>query len=196
MTKKQTNRKDYLVGRKFGKLTVLSKCNESYISPQGKRHTRWNCVCECGKKTTPDTGSLKSGKSKSCGCFITPEGLLRRKRGRKQDASASDVYSSYKINARKRGYEFKISKPEAISIFKQNCHYCGTEPSSIAKKCAIPFFYNGIDRKENNTGYTLKNCVPCCGRCNRAKMTLSYGEFLCMIIKIYYNLIKPHEKKD
>ena len=189
-------RKETLVGKRFGRLLVLSKCDKSYVSPRGKKHNRWNCICDCGKRSTPDTGSLNSGKSKSCGCFITPEGLLARARGRKEDASASDVYSSYKRNALKRGYDFKISKDEAIKFFKQNCFYCGRKPSSIAKKCALPFLYNGIDRRNNLIGYTLENCVPCCGVCNRAKMDLNYEDFIIMIKNIYNNLIKNNDNRS
>lgn len=191
----ENQRKNYnLIGKQFGKLTVISKCEDKYRSPQGKTHTKWNCVCVCGNISTPDTGSLNSGKSKSCGCFVTPEGLLKREKTRKEDAGSSDVYSTYKINARKRGYEFKISKKEAIDIFKKDCYYCGSIPSSISKKCAIPFFYNGIDRKDNSIGYTLENCLPCCARCNKSKMILSYDDFLEMVTKIYNNLIKNYEK--
>lgn len=38
--------------------------------------------------------------------------------------------------------------------------------------------YNGIDRVNNNEGYTLLNSLSCCIICNRAKNSLSYGEFI------------------
>jgi hypothetical protein len=40
------------------------------------------------------------------------------------------------------------------------------------------FVYNGIDRRENSIGYTLANCVSCCGPCNMMKKVLSYAEFI------------------
>ena len=48
----------------------------------------------------------------------------------------------------------------------------------------------GIDRKDNNKGYTNDNCVPCCGFCNKMKMDHSIDEFYSQIIRIYNNLPK------
>ena len=39
------------------------------------------------------------------------------------------------------------------------------------------FLYNGIDRKNNNMGYTYTNSVSCCKLCNQAKNSLSIKEF-------------------
>lgn len=48
-----------LVGKKFERLTV-----EEYMGGG-----RWWCNCECGGKALVKTWGLKSGHSKSCGCF-------------------------------------------------------------------------------------------------------------------------------
>lgn len=55
-----------LTGKKFGKLTVVSRAGNSKT---GK--AMWNCVCDCGKqKKNPVSGyDLKSGKVRSCGCL-------------------------------------------------------------------------------------------------------------------------------
>ena len=52
-----------LVGKVFGMLKVVSY-SHSY---RGKIY--WNCVCECGNIKKVTTGDLKSGNSKSCGCY-------------------------------------------------------------------------------------------------------------------------------
>jgi len=53
-----------LVGKKFGRLTVLSR------APNDGKHTRWNCACDCsGKNTVVHSDSLKNGATKSCGCL-------------------------------------------------------------------------------------------------------------------------------
>ncbi len=52
-----------LVGKKFGRLTVVSRA-------ENKRHlTAWNCVCECGNTVVVTGSNLKSGHTKSCGCY-------------------------------------------------------------------------------------------------------------------------------
>lgn len=57
-----------LTGQKFGLLTVLGR-GDDYISPDGKRRVRWRCQCECGGTALCQTGTLKHGKAKSCGCL-------------------------------------------------------------------------------------------------------------------------------
>lgn len=48
-----------LVGRTFGKLTVLEWAGNS----------RWACACECGRTASILTANLKRGNSTSCGCI-------------------------------------------------------------------------------------------------------------------------------
>lgn len=56
-----------LIGEQFGKLTVVLR------APKGTdRHSRWNCICECGKSVIYNTTSLISGNAKSCGCYQHP----------------------------------------------------------------------------------------------------------------------------
>lgn len=53
-----------LVGKKFGRLTVIEKT-------QGPDRLRvyWRCQCDCGQMTIVTTNHLKSGHTKSCGCL-------------------------------------------------------------------------------------------------------------------------------
>ena len=57
-----------LTGKKFGKLTVVSR-NADKISPCGQRRTTWNCVCDCGNKTIVSSNNLRRGHTNSCGCL-------------------------------------------------------------------------------------------------------------------------------
>ena len=57
-----------LTGKKFGKLIVTGKSKETYIDKHGYKHTKWDCVCECGNKISVVTSSLTHGLSTSCGC--------------------------------------------------------------------------------------------------------------------------------
>ena len=57
-------RKRYdLVGQRFGRLVVVSQTK----SPKG--FPLWECVCDCGGKTTARTANLLNGQKKSCGCL-------------------------------------------------------------------------------------------------------------------------------
>ena len=52
------------IGDKFGWLTVIELIPDSK-NPKAK------CLCDCGSITISQRGSLKIGKSKSCGCKKT-----------------------------------------------------------------------------------------------------------------------------
>lgn len=71
------------------------------------------------------------------------------------------------------------------SLTRLPCHYCGAEPKSVAGSSAHgTFVYNGVDRYDNAIGYTVSNCVPCCGQCNYAKQDYSAEEFLAWATRI------------
>ena len=57
-----------LTGKNFGKLIVIEQA-EDYIESNGRHRDNWKCQCECGKYVDVVGRSLKSGNSKSCGCF-------------------------------------------------------------------------------------------------------------------------------
>ena len=48
-----------LIGRRFGKLTVLHRLNKS----------NFECLCDCGNKTIVKTSDLLRGYKRSCGCM-------------------------------------------------------------------------------------------------------------------------------
>lgn len=53
-----------LVGKKFGRLTVIERAEN------GKHgDSRWLCLCECGNSKVILGSHLKRGKIRSCGCF-------------------------------------------------------------------------------------------------------------------------------
>lgn len=53
-----------LTGQKFGRLTVIKR-----IENDSRNHARFLCQCDCGNFKNILSRSLKSGKTKSCGCL-------------------------------------------------------------------------------------------------------------------------------
>lgn len=53
-----------LVGKKFGRLTVLE-----YGGNNNDNHATWKCVCECGTVKYVIGNVLVRGNTKSCGCL-------------------------------------------------------------------------------------------------------------------------------
>lgn len=63
-----------LTGEKFGRLTVIER------APNQKNYqTRWVCRCDCGKEVLVARGNLRSGHTKSCGCFSVETVVKRSK---------------------------------------------------------------------------------------------------------------------
>lgn len=91
---------------------------------------------------------------------------IRRAYWRKLRQTLKGKYTTYKYNAKKGKRNFEISFIEFKNIISKSCHYCG----SISKI--------GIDRKDNDLGYTNKNSLPCCWKCNQFKKTRNYKEFI------------------
>ncbi len=88
--------------------------------------------------------------------------------------SDEGLFRTTKHNASKRGKKFYLSLEEFKEIVNQPCIYCGDREVRI-----------GIDRVNNNYGYTKKNSAPCCPTCNYMKKTLTKKHFLSHINKIY-----------
>lgn len=64
--KKQLRFRD-MVGRQFGKLTVVARSDDE-VTKDGLRYVMWECTCECGGVAFTRGASLRSGHTVSCGC--------------------------------------------------------------------------------------------------------------------------------
>ena len=63
------NSKDNMIGRRFGRLTVL-RLDED-VTQKNKNHAKsYICQCDCGNVKTIRRANLLSGSSTSCGCFL------------------------------------------------------------------------------------------------------------------------------
>lgn len=180
-----------LIGRLFGRLTVIAFA-ENKRSKVGASIIFWKCQCSCGNIIDIRSSSLTHKKrgTKSCGCLnIEQIGKLKRK-----DfgvAAGNALYLKYRFRAKRKNKEFTLTREEFKLLTSQNCFYCNKEPKQEYRHTnTIGYYtYNGIDRKDNNLGYILENCVPCCGECNSMKMDLNF-DFFINKIEIIYNKFK------
>jgi hypothetical protein len=182
-----------LTGRKFGRWTVIRQ------SGLKNHQTTWLCKCECGTERVLVRSTLRSGGSKSCGCYRSEISTERIKKEQcafhlpKGEAAMNRVLHQYKVHAKKRGYEFKLTREKFRELTQKPCHYCGAAPSNVSRNKNLKvdtgdFVYSGIDRKDNSIGYFIDNVVPCCKVCNRAKDTMSYEEYLLFVNRSYEHL--------
>lgn len=87
----KTNDSDML-NKRFGRLTVISR-SKSHRVPSGSVYDKWNCVCDCGRKTISFGRNLRKGWNKSCGC------LRVENKGKSKQQSKAEIWcKDYLIN--------------------------------------------------------------------------------------------------
>lgn len=78
--------KGIATGIKFNKLTVLRNVYRNDVKTRKQNY--WECLCECGNKTTVLDSNLTSGQVRSCGCLL----------GVKKDAKTISDYPELDIS--------------------------------------------------------------------------------------------------
>lgn len=159
-----------------------------------KEKKKYAVKCICGKLSFVSSSSLKSGKSKSCGCK-QKDFLVEKIVNSNYLSIRNKLYDNYKRAAKRRNYDFNLNFDSFSNLILKNCFYCNSSPSmtyNYGKSVKIDssldykdFKYNGIDRIDNTKGYIIENCVPCCKICNNSKSTLTKEEWFEWIQKIY-----------
>lgn len=61
---KKERDKNALVGKRFGRLTVIK-----YAGVSKNRQTLYECLCDCGNTVIKDRNKLLTGHNQSCGCL-------------------------------------------------------------------------------------------------------------------------------
>ena len=189
---------------KKGVETKWTYLKDVEIRMYGKTYRRIILVrCECGVEKEVQLNNVSGGHSVCCGKASCKS--PHNKGNRSIETSYNGLFSSYKRGAEKRGYKFELTKEEFKKFLNMNCYFCGSEPSNTYNiknsktkltRAGVPIKYNGIDRVDNLLGYSISNCVPCCGTCNRMKTNHSLELFIDHIKKIYTNLIKNKDNES
>lgn len=140
-----------LVGEKFWKLTVLERVENSNT---GK--SQWLCQCDCGNKVIVVGAHLKSGNTRSCGCWRKSEdkenydGHIWRTR----------LYSIW-TDMKSRCYNENF--PKYVSYGARGIRICNEwlESFDNFKQWAVTHGYSDeltIDRINVNGNYEPSNC--------------------------------------
>jgi hypothetical protein len=167
-------------GFKRGRLT--------YIKPTKDRRGGsiiWEAKCECGNVVYLKPRS----RTKSCGCLNIEKSIQRGKDNRKYTPLEGCARAVWRQN-----YNDGCDFDTFLYLCQQDCFYCGSPPYNLynginlyGKENAVKFYYNGLDRVDNNRTHTTDNIVPCCKICNTMKMSMGVEEFFAHIERIYNN---------
>jgi hypothetical protein len=178
-----------LSGKFNGNLEIIKYVNVSKLTENAK--WLWECKCSCGEIIYVRTARLNGTEAFQERCRKCQVPLNAKKRILPDyGAIRNGLFLKYKNKSIVRGYEFNLTFTEFDKLIQQDCYYCGQIPEIHPSDLHIlreetPFKRNGIDRKDNNLGYTKENSVPCCTMCNFAKLNFSINQFSEWLNRIY-----------
>lgn len=147
-----------IVGTTFTNLTVTR-----YVGLLGGKHT-YDCSCSCGGTKRTDRAALKSGHTKSCGCYFKAVCWKNRvthgdtvKNGSRALSPEYMAWNSMKDRCTNKAHPSFHNyggrgitvHPTWVSDFNQFLLDVGPRPSPS----------HSLDRKENNEGYVPGNVV-------------------------------------
>ena len=142
-------RLDDITGQKFNRLTVI---DFSHFDSGG---AVWNCVCDCGNEAKVRGTHLRSGYTKSCGCY----GAERRLEGITiHGLSSSRTYGIWSGMMRRcyqeYTFEYKSYGGRGIKV----CERWHDVKNFIEDMGDAPSSDYSLDRVDNDGDYSPENC--------------------------------------
>lgn len=141
-----------LTGQRSGRLTVLR------ISHKDKRSAKyWLCSCECGKQIKIHYSSLKSGRSKSCGCWNKE---LMAKRNYQHGMSKTPMHNTWSSMIQRCSDKKSPSYPRYGGRGIEVCdRWRKSFKLFLADMGDRPNKAYSLERKDNNGNYSPGNCI-------------------------------------
>jgi len=145
-----------MIGKKINRLLVIDLAKKSKNSTQTGKF--WLCKCDCGNEVVIDGRAIRSGKTKSCGCYKRDSSSASMKKMRlKQSGTIEDRFLSrfkkgkkddcwnWLAHLDKDGYGILPANGPAIRAHRYSFeHYNNTIPvgMNICHKCDNPSCVN------------------------------------------------------
>lgn len=141
-----------LIGQKFTRLTVSER-----IGSDSRGRSIWLCMCDCGNKVVARSDSLKSGATKSCGCYHRDNVSKFTSKHGKSKTKLYGVWGSMKDRCRNRNHKrFLDYGGRGISV----CEDWQQDYESFYSWAMAAGYTAGmtLDRIDVNAGYCPSNC--------------------------------------
>ena len=147
-------RREDISGSAFHSLTVVE-----FSHVDKRRNACWVCKCECGRVVVVSGASLKSGHTKSCGCFaVAKSAETCRKRNTTHGKRYSGAYASWTGMLQRclnpKNHKYKDYGARGIAICEKWKDFAtfysemGERPDGTS-----------IERLDVDGDYTTENCV-------------------------------------
>jgi hypothetical protein len=151
-----------VIGSKYGRLTVLRYVS-TRLTPNGSRRYLYDCECSCGVVKQFAISSLRSGRTKSCGCFFYETRRSCMKHGATKDG---------KLTPEWRAWQYMLTRATNPNYINAE-HYVGRGigvcddwkyggdghgfERFLAHVGPKPSQHHSLDRVDNDKGYEPGN---------------------------------------
>lgn len=137
-------------GKRYGRLTALEEAGSTTSG-----ELMWLCECDCGALTKVSGTNLRTGHTKSCGCFQKEDSVRRFKTHGKTNTRTFRIWTGMLTRTTNpRCKEWKYYGARGITVcdrwrnsFEAFLDDMGECPDGLS-----------IDRIDNNAGYSPANC--------------------------------------
>jgi len=149
-----------LDGQQFGRLTVVRYAGR--VGKRGHGGSKWLCLCECGNETIAATQKLRSGLTKSCGCYRDERtGLRSRTHGQRHYPEYNNYQHMVARCHRKTHHAFAEYGSRGICVCDRWRFGDGLKSGFecfLADMGRRPTVQHSLDRINNDGDYEPTNC--------------------------------------
>jgi hypothetical protein len=141
-----------LIGKRFGRLTVLEKLEE-----RKNRQVMWRCLCDCGNTDVVSTSELRFGRHSSCGCYQKERASVANKTHGESNTRLYSIWCAMIARCENKGAEsYRNYGGRGISI----CEEWRSDFTAF-RDWSLEQGYDdtlSIDRIDTNGNYEPSNC--------------------------------------
>ncbi len=174
---------DEMLGRKFGRLTVISRYDKLMGSEYG-----WLCRCECGSLLPVRGYSLRKGNTKTCG--RGEDGCRRTEKSKNKPLGhLNSLLHGIRRRAKNRGIKLDIDLEHLWQLWVQQDTRCAITnfPMTTTKGKGHCWSNASVDRIDSTGGYEIGNVQLLCFGINRMKSDYNAGSFV-----FYCHIVASH----